>query len=90
VLLSAAVRRLRRAGAATVELTTTNDNLPALRMYQRRGFRIVEVRPGAVARFLEERTGAVPAGVAGIPVRDEIRLAMPPGAGRASNPSQSP
>jgi hypothetical protein len=31
-----------------LRVTTTSDNLNALRFYQRRGFRITEVRPGAV------------------------------------------
>jgi ribosomal protein S18 acetylase RimI-like enzyme len=73
-LLGAAVQRLTAQGADRIRLATTNDNLPALALYQRHGFVVDEVRPGEVAAFLEEKLGAVPAGFAGIPVRDEIRL----------------
>jgi len=73
-LLSAAIHALEKAGATTVRLTTTNDNLPALALFQRRGFEIEDVVPGVIARHLEERPGQVPVGFAGIPVRDEIRL----------------
>jgi GNAT superfamily N-acetyltransferase len=56
-------------------LSTTNDNLPALYFYQRHGFRISEVLPGAVADTLRELLGGeVPEGFGGIPVTDEIRL----------------
>jgi ribosomal protein S18 acetylase RimI-like enzyme len=73
-LLSAGMNRLRAEGVREIRIATTNDNLPALALYQRRGFVIEEVVPGLVAGMLEERLGAVPAGIAGIPVRDEVRL----------------
>ncbi|MGH9191625.1 MAG: GNAT family N-acetyltransferase [Acidimicrobiales bacterium] len=56
-------------------LVTTNDNLDALRFYQRRGFRITEIRPGAVdetRRTLKPSISEV--GSFGIPIRDEIVL----------------
>jgi ribosomal protein S18 acetylase RimI-like enzyme len=58
-----------------VRVVTTNDNLDALRFYQRRGFRLAAVRPGAVeaARAsLKPRIGSV--GAYGIPIRDEVEL----------------
>ena len=53
---------------------TTNDNLRALRFYQRRGFRLKELRPGAVndARRLKPQIPLY--GADGIPMRDEIEL----------------
>jgi ribosomal protein S18 acetylase RimI-like enzyme len=51
-----------------VVLSTTNDNLPSLYFYQRRGYCITEVVPGA----LLPHGGGV--GFAGIQPRDEIRL----------------
>jgi ribosomal protein S18 acetylase RimI-like enzyme len=75
-LLSAAIQRLAADGARLVSVATTNDNAPALELYQRRGFVIEEVRPGELAAALEKRLGAVPRGLAGIPVRDEIRLRL--------------
>ncbi len=73
-LLGAAIQRLSADGARRVRVSTTNDNLPALALYQRRGFVVEEVLPGEIAGFLEDRLGGIPAGFAGIPVRDEIRL----------------
>jgi GNAT superfamily N-acetyltransferase len=54
---------------------TTNDNVDALRFYQRRGFRLKQLHPGAVD---ESRRGLKPeipkTGEYGIPIRDEIVL----------------
>ena len=73
-LIEALLSRLRAEGVAILRATTTNDNLNALRFYQRRGFRIREVRPGAVddARRLKPSISMV--GEYGIPIRDEIEL----------------
>ena len=51
-------------------VTTTNDNLPALYFYQRRGYRLT----GLVTNSMMVHTHQTPVGFAGIPVRDEIRL----------------
>jgi hypothetical protein len=51
-------------------VTTTNDNLPALYFYQRRGYRITGLVPGSVLAH----TGGELVGFAGIPVRDEVQL----------------
>ena len=48
-LVAGLAQLLRVRGVTILRLTTTNDNLTALRFYQRRGFRIVAVHPGAVA-----------------------------------------
>ena len=69
-LLDAVREEAGRRGLARLLVVTTNDDLPALALYQRYGFRIVEVLPGRVAA---DHGGAF-AGFAGIPVRDEIRL----------------
>jgi ribosomal protein S18 acetylase RimI-like enzyme len=61
-------------------LATTNDNLEALRFYQRRGFVLSALRPGAVEearKQLKPRISTV--GEFGIPVRDEIELELRPG-----------
>jgi ribosomal protein S18 acetylase RimI-like enzyme len=75
-LLAAAAAAARAAGARRLWLVTTNDNTRALRFYQRRGLRIVAVDPGAVdrARVLKPEIPLV--GDDGIPLRDELRLAM--------------
>jgi ribosomal protein S18 acetylase RimI-like enzyme len=58
-------------------LVTTNDNVDALRFYQRRGFRIVDVRPGAVDLARAHLKPAIPEfGEHAIPVRDELELEL--------------
>lgn len=61
----------RSTGATRVAVTTSNDNLPALYFYQRRGYRLVEVRTDAISAL----SGATASpGFAGIPMRDEFHL----------------
>jgi ribosomal protein S18 acetylase RimI-like enzyme len=57
-------------------LITTNDNLPALGFYQKRGFRITAVHPNALeqSRLLKPQIPLI--GLDGIPLRDEIELEM--------------
>lgn len=76
-LLAAAVAWARAAGAAALCVVTTNDNLPALGFYQRRGFVLAELRPGAVGRARERKPAIPETGWGGIPLRDEIELRHP-------------
>jgi ribosomal protein S18 acetylase RimI-like enzyme len=84
-LVDAAAAVAARAGCRRFWVVTTNDNVDALRFYQRRGFRIAAVRPGAVdeaRRTLKPRIP--PTGFYGIPLRDEIELDQPlPGFNRS-------
>jgi ribosomal protein S18 acetylase RimI-like enzyme len=72
-LVEALADAARAAGASRLHLTTTNDNLPALRLYQRHGFVLVELRAGAVDRS-RARKDIDATGHAGIPIRDELEL----------------
>jgi ribosomal protein S18 acetylase RimI-like enzyme len=76
---TALVEALRRevAGCERVWLVTTNDNLEALRFYQRRGFRLSALRPGAVDEARRRLKPAIPeVGAFGIPLRDELELEL--------------
>lgn len=74
-LLDAAVEATRLHGASGLRLVTTNDNLKALGFYQRRGWRITAVRPGAVDDARRDLKPEIPLrGDDGIPIRDEIEL----------------
>ena len=75
-LLHAAVERARSLGCTRVWLITTNDNLPALRFYQRRGMRIVAVHRDAenAARRLKPSIPVV--GHHGIEIHDELELEL--------------
>jgi ribosomal protein S18 acetylase RimI-like enzyme len=60
----------RRLKLTRLLVATSNDNLPALYFYQRRGYRLTGLVPDSVIAHTRE----IVAGFAGIPVRDEIRL----------------
>ena len=69
-LLSAVQAAARDAGCRRLWVVTTNDNLEALRFYQRRGFRLTLLRPGAVDRSRETLKPEIPrSGEHGIPLR---------------------
>jgi ribosomal protein S18 acetylase RimI-like enzyme len=76
LLIEASVGSARRSGCRQIRLTTTNDNIDALRFYQRRGFRLAELRPGAVDRARQRKTEIPRVGDYGIPLRDEIDLTL--------------
>jgi GNAT superfamily N-acetyltransferase len=62
------------AGCRRVWLITTNDNLDALRFYQRRGFVLVAVHRDAVTEARRQKPQIALIGDYGIPIRDEIEL----------------
>jgi ribosomal protein S18 acetylase RimI-like enzyme len=76
-LLNAASTFAASAGATRLVLTTTNDNVDALRFYQRRGFHLIALRPGALdeTRKLKPEVGST--GNHGIPLSDELELERP-------------
>lgn len=61
---------------ARVRVTTTNDNTRALRFYQRAGFRLTALRPGAVEESRRTKPQIPELGHDGIPIRDELELEM--------------
>ena len=77
MLIEAVRAEAKRLGCHHVTLTTTNDNIGALRFYQRRGFRLAAVRPGAVDRARQRKPEIPRTGDFGIPLRDEIDLTCP-------------
>lgn len=64
----------REEGARSLRVLTTNDNTPALRYFQKRGFKIVAFYPGAIAVYRSVAETLPEIGVDGIPVRDAIEL----------------
>ncbi|HJW21103.1 MAG TPA: GNAT family N-acetyltransferase [Candidatus Limnocylindrales bacterium] len=74
-LLHAAEAELRRAAVRRAWLLTTNDNTDGLAFYQRRGWRLAELHPGAVDEARASLKPAIAAvGSNGIPIRDELVL----------------
>ncbi|MFZ5981568.1 MAG: GNAT family N-acetyltransferase [Candidatus Zixiibacteriota bacterium] len=75
-LLDKVVNAARRAGCKRLWLITTNDNLEALRFYQKRGMTIAAVHINAIARSRELKPSISEIGKFGIPIRDEIEFEM--------------
>jgi GNAT superfamily N-acetyltransferase len=76
-LVSAVAEAARSAGCTTLWVVTTNDNVDALRFYQRRGFRLARLRPGAVDDSRLTLKPEIPTvGGHGIPLRDELELEL--------------
>jgi GNAT superfamily N-acetyltransferase len=78
-LIEAAGQLARRHACSRLWVITTNDNVDALRFYQRRGFCLARVHRGAVDRSRASLKPEIPAvGAYGIPLRDEIELEKQP------------
>jgi ribosomal protein S18 acetylase RimI-like enzyme len=71
-LLAEAELLARRLSLVRVIVTLSNDNIPAQYFYQRRGYRLIKVIPGAIAAH-PRNAGLI--GFANIPIADEIQLA---------------
>jgi ribosomal protein S18 acetylase RimI-like enzyme len=78
MLMDQVISVAREAGCVRVWLTTTNDNLDALRFYQRRGFHLNALRTGVVVEARRTMKPDLPAtGAYDIPMRDELDLELP-------------
>jgi len=76
-LLSAVRALAREHGVGRLWLVTTNDNMRAIRFYQRRGFDLVAVHRDAItaARKLKP---SIPLEADGIPLRHELEFELTP------------
>ncbi len=75
-LIEATKTFARQAGCMRLWLMATNDNLNALRFYQKRGFVLVSVHRNAVMKSRQLKPQIPLTGNDGIPLRDEIELEM--------------
>jgi RimJ/RimL family protein N-acetyltransferase len=74
-LIDEAKRIATQAGCRRLWLITTNDNVDALRFYQRRGFRLAKLHCGAVDDSRARLKPEIPeTGHHRIPLRDELEL----------------
>ena len=75
-LIEAVKDSAQKSGCKRLWLITTNDNMNALRFYQKHGFILVDVHRNAleVSRKLKPEIPLI--GNDGIPLRDEIELEM--------------
>lgn len=65
-----------RRGCRRLWLITTNDNLDAIRFYQRRGMRLVAVHRGAVDEARQIKPSIPLIGEHGIPIHDELEFEL--------------
>jgi len=61
-------------GCTCITLITTNDNLHALKFYQKRGYFLIELLRDAVEKARAYKPSIPLIGNDGIPIRDELRL----------------
>ena len=79
-LLETAWHVAAASGHHRLWLVTTNDNLPALHFFLRRGMRVAAVHAGAVERDRELKPEIPPFnGDNGLPIRDLVELELPTG-----------
>ncbi len=76
VLIEAVKNIALRSGCKRLWLITTNDNLNALRFYQKRGFVLFALHRNALELSRTLKPGIPLIGNDGIPLRDEIELEL--------------
>ena len=73
-LINAVIDVARAAGCVRVWLITTNDNLHAIRFYQRFGFELDAVRIGAIAESRKLKPSIPLTGCDDIPIKHEFEF----------------
>ena len=75
-LLVGAAEEARRAGARRIWLITSNDNMRAIRFYQRRGWNLVAVHRDAITEARKLKPEIPLLGNDDIPIRHEIEFEL--------------
>ncbi len=75
-LIDRVIELADKVKAGRIWLITTNDNIDALKFYQKRGFQIIKIYPAAVNESRKIKPSIPLVGNYGIPIRDEIELEM--------------
>lgn len=73
-LVDAMIAHARSLGLATLRATISNDNVVALRFYQKRGFKLIALHRGIFDAMRYVRPSIPAVGLDGIPIRDELEL----------------
>lgn len=73
-LLDAVIEFAKQEGVKRIYLATTNDNIDALRFYQRRGFRFGKIFHDAVTELRKQKPSIPLVGEYGIALKDELEL----------------
>lgn len=75
-LMEAARKQALESGCNRISLITTNDNLKALKFFQKRGFSLVSINRNAMDESRKLKPEIPMVGAHGIPLKDEIELEM--------------
>ena len=75
-LIEAVKAQAKDSGCTRLWLITTNDNTPAMKFYERRGFALVTIHKGAVTKARERKPEIPDIGYGGIPIRDEVEFEL--------------
>lgn len=75
-LMDEMVREAKARKCKRIHLLTTNDNLNALKFYQKYGFEIEQINRGAINESRKQKPSIPLIGMNGIPLRDEIELEL--------------
>jgi GNAT superfamily N-acetyltransferase len=74
-LFGTAREALASTGVRTIWLVTTNDNAPAIRLYESLGYAVSEVRRGAIDAIRRTIKPSIPLiGHGGVEMHDELEL----------------
>jgi ribosomal protein S18 acetylase RimI-like enzyme len=76
-LLYAAQEAARTAHCRRLWLITTNDNVPAIEFYKRRGLVVTAIHQGAIDVSRQLKPQIPERGIGGVPIHDEIEFALP-------------
>jgi GNAT superfamily N-acetyltransferase len=76
LLLEPVKEAARAAGCTRLWLLTTNDNIEAIRFYQKRGFTIAAVHLNEIKEYRTIKPQIPEIGLFGIPMRDMIEFEM--------------
>ncbi len=75
-LIESVISEVKSSGVARLWVITTNDNLDAIRFYQKRAFTIAAVHAGSMEQSRKLKSSIPLVGQHGIPIRDEIEFEM--------------
>jgi GNAT superfamily N-acetyltransferase len=73
-LVTALRARAKECRCLRLRVFTTNDNMEALKLYQKRGFKITNIHRNAMTKVRQYKPQLPTVGANGIPLRDMIEL----------------
>jgi N-acetylglutamate synthase-like GNAT family acetyltransferase len=76
-LIESMIKEAKKTGISRLWLMTTNDNINAMRFYQKRGFVFKNINVNAIQKSRNLKQSIPEKGYFDIPIRDEIELEYP-------------